>query len=857
MRARTGSRSITALALACLVGAPAPLAAQTVGDAAEIRMTEALLLPKVGTGGRRPVRPDAVAAMIVEGTWSAPRSGGIVEALDGSEQAWFEAKASDKGWIADRALRGGYAYWKVDSAQERVAILEARGQSLTYVNGVPRTGDPYNTGWHRLPVRLEAGSNDLLFRVGRGRVRASLSEPVSPAFFNTRDLTLPDIFPERRGKPLGAVVVVNTSDEPLDSASIIASTNTAGGPVVTINRIPSVPAMSTRKVPFRFEVSPPPGSAEMAVELQLHAHDDGGTSVLDTTTVKVRVREMGQHHKRTFRSAIDDTCQYYAVAPSTGSGTDDAPALVLSLHGAGVEAIGQAACYAPRDWAVVIAPTNRRPFGFDWEDWGRLDAMEVLERTTRNFGADPARTYVTGHSMGGHGTWHLGVTYPDRFAAVGPSAGWISFWSYTGAADADETDMDRMLRRAANASDTAALQRNLLHHGVYVLHGDADDNVPVEQARTMRRSLAEFHGDFVYYERPGAGHWWGNQCVDWPPMLDFFERHVRPAPGEVRTLEFHTASPGISATCDWVTVQAQERPLEVSSVTFAFDPKEQHLTGTTDNVAVLAIDGNALDLAPSAALELDDQPFENIVPDGPDRTIHLRRVNETWMRARGAPQASAKGPHRYGPFKDAFRHRPVLVYGTHGSEAENAWAFAKARLDAETFWYRGNGAFDVVADDAFDAGDYADRSVILFGNAGTNGAWEALLGGGAVDVRAGRVMLGSRPIDGDDLGVLLVRPRRDSDHAYVAVVGGTGLAGMRVTIFSSSARTPCEPATRAYARPGSSEWTGRWSRASSCMWSEGSGVRDQGSGVVRGCAAGIHVIRTAAAQPPPTLTPDP
>ena len=43
------------------------------------------------------------------------------------------------------------------------------------------------------------------------------------------------------------------------------------------------------------------------------------------------------------------------------------------------------------------------------------------------------RTYLTGHSMGGHGTWHLGVTFPDRFAAIAPSAGWISMWSYAGA----------------------------------------------------------------------------------------------------------------------------------------------------------------------------------------------------------------------------------------------------------------------------------------------------------------------------------------------------------------------------------------------------------------------------------------
>lgn len=34
-------------------------------------------------------------------------------------------------------------------------------------------------------------------------------------------------------------------------------------------------------------------------------------------------------------------------------------------------------------WRQILGPyccpTNRRPYGFDWEDWGRMDALEVLE----------------------------------------------------------------------------------------------------------------------------------------------------------------------------------------------------------------------------------------------------------------------------------------------------------------------------------------------------------------------------------------------------------------------------------------------------------------------------------------------
>ena len=53
--------------------------------------------------------------------------------------------------------------------------------------------------------------------------------------------------------------------------------------------------------------------------------------------------------------------------------------LVLSLHGASVDAFNQAAAYAALPDFWIVAPTNRGAFGFDWQDWGREDAYEVLD----------------------------------------------------------------------------------------------------------------------------------------------------------------------------------------------------------------------------------------------------------------------------------------------------------------------------------------------------------------------------------------------------------------------------------------------------------------------------------------------
>lgn len=136
-----------------------------------------------------------------------------------------------------------------------------------------------------------------------------------------------------------------------------------------------------------------------------------------------------------------------------------------------------------------MAPTNRRPYGYDWEDWGRLDALEVLNLFKSKWAIDPARIYLTGHSMGGHGTWHLGATFPDQFGAIGPSAGWISFFICLARYQSSAIAAGKMLLRAASASRTTALAENYKQLGIYIIHGDSDRNVPVEQSRRMVKLL--------------------------------------------------------------------------------------------------------------------------------------------------------------------------------------------------------------------------------------------------------------------------------------------------------------------------------------------------------------------------------
>jgi hypothetical protein len=302
----------------------------------------------------------------------------------------------------------------------------------------------------------------------------------------------------------------------------------------------------------------------------------------------------------------------------------------------------------------------------------------------------------------------------------------------------------------------------------------------------MAAELQKTHKDFVYHEQPGAGHWWdvspeaGVDCVDWPPLFDFFARHARPGAERVRDIDFSTPCPGVSASSNWLTIESQLEALKLSSAQMHVSPADGLFTGVTKNVGRLSLDLSAWEPREMLRVELDGQKISDIPWPKEESRLWLERINGQWTVAR-RPPASLKGPRRCGLFKDSFKNRVILVFGTCGKPDENAWAEAKARYDAETFWYQGNGSVDIISDKDFTPGRFPDRNVILYGHAEMNGAWSSLLGESPVQVNRGMIAVGGRSLRGKDLGCIFIRPRPDSEIASVGVVAGTGAPGMRLT----------------------------------------------------------------------------
>ncbi|MDR6237535.1 carboxylesterase family protein [Aureibacter tunicatorum] len=724
--------------------------------------------------GRVPIAQDFLAKQIFDGAFNKPAQGAVAGVTkDGETVSWEMINASEDQFFNNEALRTGHLYLSYESDKEQVALMEATANTVTFINGMPHEGDHYNFEWSLVPFHMKKGNNDFLLTGGRfNKMKARIIIPDQPVQFTKRDVTLPDLILEEEGQKWGAIRIINSTNNSLKGYTLSAKAN--GEEIVS--KISVISPMSVRKVPFQVEDIKGGDEGELSLVLTLK---DAKGVVLDIAEMEINNRTKHKHHERTFVSDVDGSVQYYSVAPSTDKSSKN-QAMFLSVHGASVQATNQSRAYAQKDWGFVVAATNRRPYGFAWEDWGRMDAMEVLADAEQLFETNPQHTYLTGHSMGGHGTWYLGATYPDRFAAIAPCAGYPELLSYASnhvmykhaTGKIGEGAVAAMFDRAQNPTKTKQLGRNYLQSGIYIHHGSDDTVVDVELARDMRNFLGQYHTNFVYYEYPGGTHWFGNESVDWNPIFNYFKWHNNPDSKDVNHIEFVTGSPSVSASNHWITIQQQETSFEYSKVDFV---KEDHITGTTENVKTIVFDLAKANMDQNTVIDIDGQKVE--VAPAEDQVV-LQKQSDKWIVI-NAVNEDEKSPARNGGFRSSFDNRVVLVYGSKGSKAEREWYYNKARFDAETFWYRGNSTLELVKDVDFNPKKYQDRNVVIYGNANTNTAWNKLLKDSPVQVKNGKITIEGQTMSGDNLGAYFVQPRKDSKVASVGVVAGTGIKGAK------------------------------------------------------------------------------
>lgn len=762
----------SAVPLVLLLGAFArPAAAGEEAADAPLVPARWLVLESPDLRVRRPVGPSAVFERhLLRRDAAPPKEGDALTGERGVEVRWTAREAKDG------TLDGAGAAWAfttVESPSDRVVLARVTGAATLWVNGEPFVGDVYGYGFGGVPVPLRKGTNALYLSGLRGVAAVQLLPTTESVRLALDDTTRPDFAGEAETHV--GQVVVNATRGTVEADVSWDETR----------RVRLLPC-SVAKVPLRGTPAAQDRAGIAGVTLVGRKGEGGGFRGIALTGP-----ESGRPRRVTRVSEIDGSVQEYAVVEPAPSLVAAPTRVVLSLHGASVDCLAQARSYSRRPGFWIVCPTNRRPFGFDWQDWGRRDAYEALGHFGSAFGADVSRVCLTGHSMGGHGTWHLAANDPDRFAAIAPSAGWCSFDTYPEPRPA--SPLSPLWRRADGQSDTLALVGNLAPLPTYVVHGTKDDNVPPQQAELMLKALRAAGGTPQAHFQEGGEHWWdgdaapGADCVDWPGIFDLFAqadpRKVHPS-----TFDWSTIDPSIDAEHHWVGAEialVQGMPIRIRA---AWDVEAGRATLTTENALRISV-------APYEARERWDVVLDGVTFHASGPRAWFERSSDGWTAVPNLPD-ERKRPGRTGPLKNAFARRFAMVVPTQGDEAETREAVARVRFDASQWWYRGNGFADVALDTEVlaDPERFELRNLVLYGNADTNAAWTKVVGESPVDVRRGKVRVGKKEAAADDAACFFVRPRADDAKGLVACLGDTGPLGCRLAmthaVFISGAGYP-------------------------------------------------------------------
>jgi len=146
--------------------------------------------------------------------------------------------------------------------------------------------------------------------------------------------------------------------------------------------------------------------------------------------------------------------------------------------------------------AIVVFP--QVPRDSQWVGTPADMAVAALQQTMREFHVDPTRVYLTGLSMGGHGTWYIAYRHPEMFAAVVPICGWIrDFAAFRGSAPVVPGDSAQVM---------TLLAQRLGKVPIWIFHGEVDQVVNVNGSREPAAALKAAGADVRYTELLGLNH---------------------------------------------------------------------------------------------------------------------------------------------------------------------------------------------------------------------------------------------------------------------------------------------------------------------------------------------------------------
>lgn len=146
--------------------------------------------------------------------------------------------------------------------------------------------------------------------------------------------------------------------------------------------------------------------------------------------------------------------------------------------------------------AYVLCP--QCPEKFDWNS--QVERLKSLIDYEVDFlKIDTSRISITGLSMGGFGTWAMGIHYPDFFSAMAPVCGGGLSW------------------RASNVKDIP----------IWAFHGEKDEAVPLKNSVEMVDAVIKAGGNPRLYILHNVGHACWDEVYSKTDVLDWLVSQQR------------------------------------------------------------------------------------------------------------------------------------------------------------------------------------------------------------------------------------------------------------------------------------------------------------------------------------------
>jgi predicted peptidase len=175
---------------------------------------------------------------------------------------------------------------------------------------------------------------------------------------------------------------------------------------------------------------------------------------------------------------------------------------------------------------VVVMPQARE--GARWYGANAEQAMAALDAATAEFHGDRDRTYLSGLSMGGQGTWLLAAQHPERFAAIAPVCGFLRLKNDGDVPDpAVDAALVTEFPEALTEDASTAFATRLGRLPTWIFHGALDDVVPVHNARRMHAALQARGAEVRYTEYPQANHNAWDAAYAEPELIPWLLAHRR------------------------------------------------------------------------------------------------------------------------------------------------------------------------------------------------------------------------------------------------------------------------------------------------------------------------------------------